>query len=116
MTVPQAEQAAPAMPAPTAAPSSSDSTLTAKYNQVKAEIAKCQQYDKASEVFLCENEFKDLLESVEYMMKAKKYAVGPMHYYYIPSQVIITPDGNSNLFITFVVHNTDNKNLSLIHI
>ena len=113
MTVPQAEQAVPSMPAPTAAPSSSDSTLTAKYNQVKAELAKCQEYDKASDVFLCENEFKGLLESVEYMMKAKKYEVGPMHYYYIPSQVIITPDGNSNLFMTFVVHNTDNKNNSV---
>ena len=104
MTVPQDEQVAPTMPA--AAPSSSDSALTAKYNQVKAELAKCQEYDKASKVFLCENEFKGLLENVEYMMKAKKYAVGPMHYYYTPSQVIITPDGNSNLFITFVVHNT----------
>ena len=71
MTVPQVEQAVPAMPAPTYAPSSSDSALTAKYNQVKAELAKCQEYDKASEVFLCENEFKDLLESVEYMMGSK---------------------------------------------
>ena len=65
MTVPQAEQAPSTIPAPTAAPSSSDSALTAKYNQVKAELAKCQEYDKASQVFLCENEFKGLLESVE---------------------------------------------------
>ena len=56
---------------------------------------------------------RDRLESVEYMMQSKKYEVGPMHYYYIPSQVIITPDGNSNLFMTFVVHNTDNKNNSV---
>ena len=80
MSVPQAEQAAPAMPTP----ASSDSALTAKYNKLKAELAKCQEYDKASHVFLCENEFKGLLESVEYMMKAKKYEVGPMHYYYTP--------------------------------
>ena len=101
------------MPAPTAAPSSSDSALTAKYNQVKADLAKCQEHDKASQVFLCENELKGLLEGVEYMMKAKKYEVGPMHYYYIPSQVIITPEGHSNLFITFVAHNTDSKNNSI---
>ena len=43
MTIPQDEQVAPTMPAPTAAPSSSDSALTAKYNQVKAELAKCQE-------------------------------------------------------------------------
>ena len=110
MSVPHAEQA---MSAPTAVPASSDSALTAKYNQVKAELAKCQEHDKASKVFLCENEFKGLLENVEYMMKAEKYVVGPMHYYYVPSQVIITPDGNSNLFMTFVVHNTDTKNNSV---
>jgi len=113
MTVPQAEQAAPAIPAPTAAPSSSDSTLTAKYNQVKAELAKCQEYDKASKVFLCEIEFKSALENVEYMMKAKKYEVGPMHYYYTPAQVIINPEGNSAVWLTFVVHNTDSKNNSV---
>ena len=113
MTIPQDEQVVPTMPVPTAAPSNSDSALTAKYNQVKAELAKCQEYDKASKVFLCENEFKGLLENIEFMMKATKYEIGPMHYYYIPSQVIITPDGNSNLFITFVVHNTDSKNNSV---
>jgi len=113
MAVPQAEQAAPTMPVPTAAPSSSDSVLTAKYNQLKVELAKCQEYDKASKVFLCENEVNAALETIEYMMKAKKYEIGPMHYYYIPAQVVITPDGNSNLFMTFVVHNTDTKNNSV---
>ena len=113
MTVPQAEQAAPSTPTPAATPSSSDSALTAYYNKVKAELAKCQEYDKASDVFLCENEFKGKLETAEYMMKAKKYVVGPMHYYYVPAQVVITPDGNSNLFMTFVVHNTDSKNNSV---
>ena len=88
MSVPHAEQATSAMPAPTAAPASSDSALTAKYNQVKAELAKCQEYDKASKVFLCENEFKGLLENIEYMMKAEKYVVGPMHYYYVPLSLI----------------------------
>ena len=109
MSVPQAEQAAPAMPTP----ASSDSALTAKYNQVKAELAKCQEYDKASKVFLCENEFKSTLENIEYMMKAKKYEVGSMHYYYVPAQVIINAQGNSSLFMTFVVHNTDSKNNSV---
>jgi len=113
MAVPQAEQAAPSTPTPAATPSSSDSALTAYYNKVKAELAKCQEYDKASDVFLCENEFKGKLETAEYMMKAKKYVVGPMHYYYVPAQVVITPDGNSNLFMTFVVHNTDSKNNSV---
>ena len=113
MTVPQDEQVAPTMPAPTAAPSSSDSALTAKYNQVKAELAKCQEYDKASKVFLCENEFKGLLENIEFMMKAKKYEVGPMHYYYTPAQVIINAEGNSAVWLTFVVHNTDSKNNSV---
>ena len=113
MAVPQAEQAAPSTPTPATAPSSSDSALTAYYNKVKAELAKCQEYDTASKVFLCENEFKGKLETVEYMMKAKKYVVGPMHYYYVPAQVVITPDGNSNLFMTFVVHNTDSKNNSV---
>ena len=111
MTVPQAEQAAPSTPTDT--PSSSDSALTAKYNKLKAELAKCQEYDKASKVFLCENEIKSTLENIEYMMKAKKYEVGLMHYYYVPAQVVITPDGNSNLFMTFVVHNTDSKNNSV---
>jgi len=111
MTVPQAEQAAPSTPTDT--PSSSDSALTAKYNKLKAELAKCQEYDKASKVFLCENEIKGTLENIEYMMKAKKYEVGLMHYYYVPAQVVITPDGNSNLFMTFVVHNTDSKNNSV---
>ena len=113
MAVPQAEQAAPSTPTPAATPSSSDSALTAYYNKVKAELAKCQEYDKASDVFLCENEFKGKLETAEYMMKAKKYAVGPMHYYYVPAQVVITPDGNSNLFMTFVAHNNDSKNNSV---
>ena len=113
MAVPQAEQTVPSTPTPEATPSSSDSALTAYYNKVKAELAKCQEYDKASDVFLCENEFKGKLETAEYMMKAKKYVVGPMHYYYVPAQVVITPDGNSNLFMSFVVHNTDSKNNSV---
>ena len=107
MSVPHAEQATSAMPAPTAAPASSDSALTTKYNQVKAELAKCQEYDKASKVFLCENEFKGLLENGENMMKAKKYEIGPvqktelflvsvlctttvMNKFELPSGVIIT--------------------------
>ena len=113
MSVPQAEQAAPSTPTPATAPSSSDSALTAKYNKLKAELTKCQEYDKASKVFLCENEFKDALENVEYMMKAKKYEVGPMHYYYTPAQVIINAEGNSAVWLTFVVHNTDSKNNSV---
>ena len=113
MAVPQAEQAAPSTPTPATAPSSSDSALTTKYNKLKAELTKCQEYDKASKVFLCENEFKGALENVEYMMKAKKYEVGPMHYYYAPTQVIINAEGNSAVWLTFVVHNTDSKNNSV---
>ena len=113
MTVPQAEQAVPSTPTPADTPSSSDSALTAKYNKLKAELVKCQEYDKASKVFLCENEFKSALENVEYMMKAKKYEVGPMHYYYTPAQVIINAEGNSAVWLTFVVHNTDSKNNSV---
>ena len=113
MSVPQAEQAAPSTPTPATAPSSSDSALTTKYNKLKAELTKCQEYDKASKVFLCENEFKGALENVEYMMKAKKYEVGPMHYYYAPTQVIINAEGNSAVWLTFVVHNTDSKNNSV---
>jgi hypothetical protein len=47
------------------------------------------------------------------MMKAKKYEVGPMHYYYAPAQVIINPEGNSAVWLTFVVYNTDSKNNSV---
>jgi len=113
ISVPQAEYTTPSTPTPVAAPSSSDSALTAKYNKLKVELAKCQEYDKASKVFLCEIEFKSALENVEYMMKAKKYEVGPMHYYYAPAQVIINAEGNSAVWLTFVVHNTDSKNNSV---
>jgi len=110
MTVPQAEKS---MPVKSTLSSNADTGLVAEINELKAQAGKCQEYDKASEVYLCESELKDNLEMLELMIKSTKYELGPIHFYYKPSQVVINSEGNSIVELKLVIKNTDSKNQSI---
>ena len=110
MVIPQAEKS---MHVKSTVSSNADTGLAAEINELKAQVAGCQDYDKASEVYLCESELKEKLEMHELMIESTKYELGPVNFYYKPSQVVINSEGNSIVEITLVIKNTDNKEQSI---
>ena len=114
MSVPQAEQASPqAAPEKPTYSSSADSGLAADASKLKSDLAKCKDLDKGSEVFMCEFAIKEKLSIIEYMMKSEKHELGPVHMYYKPSKVTITPEGNSIVELVLGFKNTDTQNRSV---
>ena len=75
--VPQTEKS---MPVKSIASSNANTGLAAEINELKAQVAGCQDYDKASEVYLCESELKEKLEMLELMIESTKYELGPVHF------------------------------------
>ena len=114
MAVPQAEQAAPqAAPEKPTYSSSADSGLAADASKLKSDLVKCKDLDRGSEVFMCESSIKEKLSIIEYMMKSEKHELGPVHMYYKPSKVTITPEGNSIVELVLGFKNTDTQNRSV---
>ena len=114
MAVPQAEQASPqAAPEKPTYSSSADSGLAADASKLKSDLVKCKDLDKGSEVFMCESAIKEKLSIIEYMMKSEKHELGPVHMYYKPSKVTITPEGNSIVELVLGFKNTDTQNRSV---
>ncbi len=111
MAVPQAEKVA-VVEKPTYS-SSTDSGLATEINQLKSQLAKCDELEKASDAYLCGSKIKDQIEIIEYMMESEKHELGPVHMYYKPSKVTINPDGNSVVELVLGFKNTDSKNQSL---
>ena len=114
MSVPQAEVASPqAAPEKPTYSSSADSGLAADASKLKSDLVKCKDLDRGSEVFMCESSIKEKLSIIEYMMKSEKHELGPVHMYYKPSKVTITPEGNSIVELVLGFKNTDTQNRSV---
>ena len=110
MAVPQAEKL---VAEKSTIPTNVDPNILKKIEQAKYDITQCKDAGSAGQIYLCESKPKKLIDVLERAIVADRHAVGPMIFYYKPTTVEITPEGNSLLTIDLIVHNTSNENQSM---